>query len=175
MSNKSWWYGFRSCLTLMIRLQVIHSNFTEDIDSFSNYVTHYSLSHLTHHWVKHCFKHCFKDICICADDGQGFVFHAYMWHKIFLTAQLICLYAHYCPSAHLSLSLLESHDPIKPSLVDHRVDPNMPGVTWDVSDQTVMDGWEACLFTLYWWQSYKGLSSCYSETWLKYLQSPAGG
>lgn len=80
------------------------------------------------------------------------------------------------PSDHPSISLLESHDPITLSLVDHRIDPNIPAVTLlheMFQTWTVTADWKACRFTLYHWQSYKGLSSYFSETWLKYLQSPA--
>lgn len=93
----------------------------------------------------------------------------------FLTALLICLCVR--PLHQIirkSAGIPWSHNPVAGRPQNWSQHTSCDSVTWDVGDLTVTIDWKPCQFTLHQWHSYKGLRLYFSETWLKYLQSPAG-
>lgn len=77
----------------------------------------------THHWVKNRFK---RHPNLSGWRTRFSVTH--MQRTVNDSTPYLSVWAAH-PSDHPTISLLESHDPITLSLVNHRIDPNIPALT----------------------------------------------
>lgn len=111
------------------------------------------------------------DICISFDEGHGFVLPiCSIW---FWTAVLICLWErpihHILPIVNLQESL--DPGPCRWSTTSFILTYQLWLWYMRCFRPDCTAAWKPCHFTLHQWQSYKGLRSYFSETWLKYLQT----